>query len=98
MHAKTLDVYACRTVLAAARLSPEHEALMIEAIQHACYLNARNPFNVDTLIDLAGEIGLDPERFSAEISSDVVEAQMREEVAFARRFAHYRAARQLTYA
>jgi putative protein-disulfide isomerase len=76
---------ACRAVLAAARLSPEHEELMIEAIQHAYYLNARNPSNVDTLIDLAAEIGLDRERFSAEISGEAVEALMREEVAFARR-------------
>lgn len=76
---------ACRAVLAAARLSPDHEALMIEAIQHAYYLNARNPSDVCTLIDLAGEIGLDRERFSAEISGDAVEALMREEVAFARR-------------
>ena len=75
---------ACRAVLAAARLSPGHEELMIEAIQHAYYLNARNPSNLETLIDLAAEIGLDRERFSAEISGDAVDAQMREEVAFAR--------------
>ena len=76
---------ACRAVLAAVRLSAEHEELMIEAIQHAYYLNARNPSDVDTLIDLATEIGLDRDRFSAALSSDSVEAQMREEVAFARR-------------
>lgn len=76
---------ACRAVLAAAQLSSKHEDLMIEAIQQAYYLDARNPSDVDTLIDLAGKIGLDRERFSAEIASDAVEAQMREEVAFARR-------------
>jgi putative protein-disulfide isomerase len=76
---------ACRAVLAAARLSPEHEESMIEAIQHAYYLNARNPSDVDTLVDLAAELGLDRELFSAELSGDGVEAQMREEVAFARR-------------
>ena len=75
---------ACRAVLAAGRLSPGHEELMIEAIQHAYYLHARNPSDLETLIDLAAEIGLDRERFSAEISSDAVDAQMREEVAFAR--------------
>ena len=76
---------ACRAVLAAARLSPAHEASMIEGIQHAYYLDARNPSDVDTLIDLAAAIGLDRERFAAEISGDAVEALMREEVAFARR-------------
>jgi putative protein-disulfide isomerase len=69
---------ACRAVLAAARLSPKHEDLMIEAIQQAYYLDARNPSDVDTLIDLAAEIGLDRERFSGEISGDAVEALMRD--------------------
>ena len=32
---------------------------MISAIQHAYYLQARNPSNADTLIALAAEIGLD---------------------------------------
>jgi putative protein-disulfide isomerase len=76
---------ACRAVLAAARLSPMHEDLMIEAIQRAYYLDARNPSDVSTLIDLAADIGLDRERFSAEISSNAVDALLREEVAFARR-------------
>jgi len=76
---------ACRAVLAAARLSPEHEDLMIEAIQHAYYLNARNPSDFGTLIDLAEDIGLDRQRFSAEVSGDAVESLMHEEVAFARR-------------
>ena len=58
---------ACRAVLAAARLSPRHEDLMIEAIQHAYYLDARNPSDVATLTDLAGTIGLDRERFLVEI-------------------------------
>jgi putative protein-disulfide isomerase len=75
---------ACRAALAAARLSPRHEDLMIEAIQHAYYLEARNPSDIDTLIDLATEVGLDRGRFAAEIASEGVEAQLREEVAFAR--------------
>ena len=79
---------ACRAVLAAARLSPKHEDLMIEAIQQAYYLDARNPSDLDTLIELAAEIGLDRERFAAEIASDAVEAQLSEEVAFARASIH----------
>jgi hypothetical protein len=49
------------------------------------YLDARNPSDIDTLIDLAAEIGLDRERLSADIASDSVEVRLREEVAFARR-------------
>jgi putative protein-disulfide isomerase len=75
---------ACRAVLAATRMSPGHEDRMIEAIQHAYYLDARNPSNVETLIDVAVEIGLDKERFTAEIASDALDAQLREELAFAR--------------
>ena len=75
---------ACRAALAAARMSPAHEDSMIEAIQHAYYLEARNPSDVATLIDLAAAIGLDRERFAAEIASDGVEARLREEVVFAR--------------
>jgi len=76
---------ACRAAIAAARLSPAHEDPMIEAIQRAYYLEARNPSDLGTLIDLAAEIGLERERFFAEISSAAVEARLREEVAFARR-------------
>lgn len=35
---------------------------MIEAIQRSCYLDARNP-DIDTLIDLVAELGIDRERF-----------------------------------
>jgi len=76
---------ACRAVLTAARQSPKHEELMIETIQRAYYLDARNPSDLDTLIELAAEIGLERERFAAEIASDAVEAQLSDEVAFARR-------------
>ncbi len=76
---------ACRAVLAAARLSPMHEDLMIEAIQRAYYLDARNPSDISTLVELAADIGLDRGHFSAEISGSVVDALLREEVAFARR-------------
>jgi len=75
---------ACRAVLAARRLSPRHEDLMIEAIQRAYYLEARNPSDVDTLIELASGIGLDRAGFAAELSGDAVEARLREELAFAR--------------
>ena len=75
---------ACRAVLAATRLSPEHEDLMTEAIQHAYYLEARNPSDIATLIILAGVIGLDRKRFTAEIEGPTVEAQLREELAFSR--------------
>lgn len=75
---------ACRAVIAATRLSPADEDRMIEAIQHAYYLEARNPSDVATLIDLADQIGLNRDRFAEEIASPAVEARLREEIAFAR--------------
>jgi len=76
---------ACRAVLAAAGLSPGHEERMIEAIQRAYYLEARNPSDLGTLIDLAVEIGLDRTLFADELSGAGVQTRLQEEVAFAQR-------------
>ena len=75
---------ACRAVLAAARLSPVHEEPMIHAIQQAYYLDARNPSDISTLVDLAVEIGLDRALFSAEIQGAAVQAPLHDDVTFAR--------------
>lgn len=74
---------ACRAVLAAARLAPPLEDRMIQAIQQAYYLDARNPSDIGTLLELAVEIGLDRELFSAELTGAAVQALLLEEVAFA---------------
>lgn len=74
---------ACRAVLAAARLSPAHEEPMIHAIQRAYYLDARNPSDISTLVDLAVEIGLDRTLFAAEVQGIAVQALLHEELIFA---------------
>ena len=52
------DTYkACRVVIAAAQ--QDAEEIMIEAIQRAFYLRAKNPADPETLADLAAEQGLD---------------------------------------
>jgi putative protein-disulfide isomerase len=48
---------ACRAVIAARRQNPGYEEKMILAIQQAYYLEARNPADSHTLIELASEIG-----------------------------------------
>jgi len=58
---------ACRAVLAAA--SQWAEQAMIDAIQHAYYLLAMNPSDDSTLIELAGELALDQDRFAADLGS-----------------------------
>ncbi len=73
---------ACRAVIAAR--AQDREAEMIEAIQRAYYLNARNPSDVSTLVEIANEAGLDAERFSSDIASIETERTLQQEVAFAR--------------
>lgn len=75
---------ACRAVLAAAQRSPALEEQMILAIQRAYYLHARNPSDTHTLIDLAADLGLEPESFSVAMTSTEVQAQLEAEIAMAR--------------
>lgn len=68
------DTYkACRAVIAASWQGEEEP--MIEAIQKAYYLRAMNPSALDTLGDLAEEIGLDRDRFMQDMVSATLEAE-----------------------
>ena len=51
---------------------------MYEAIQHAYYLEARNPSDVEVLVVLAGEIGLNTDRFARDLASAEIEQQMQD--------------------
>lgn len=83
-HPRRSTYPACRAVLAAKCQDTHYEVPMIEAIQHAYYLQARNPSNTDTLLELANEIGLDVERFSTELNSDKTKALLKHEIDFVR--------------
>jgi len=58
---------ANRAVLAAREQGEEFDALMTSRIQRAYYQQARNPSDNDTLIELAADIGLNTEQFSASL-------------------------------
>ncbi len=73
---------ACRAVLAARKQGADKA--MITAIQKAYYLQACNPSDVDVLIQVAKEIGLDEELFSEALSSDEVAQEMQAEFTLAR--------------
>ncbi len=73
---------ACRAVLAAGKQDQYDQ--MTDAIQRAYYLRAMNPSNLDTLQLLAEELGLDSDRFAADIRSPEVEADLQQQVQFAR--------------
>lgn len=68
---------ACRAVLAAAAQSAESGPAMFRAIQHAYYLDARNPSDRETLVALARELpGVDAGRFARDLDSDETRARL----------------------
>lgn len=60
---------ANRAVLAARMQGLDFDPQMTQRIQQAYYLEARNPSDDATLIELAAEIQLDVERFSADLTN-----------------------------
>ena len=74
---------ACRAVLAAAL--QDAGPAMFAAIQRAYYLEAHNPSLDNTLVELAGELSLDPIRFADDLISDLVEERLQQDLALARR-------------
>jgi putative protein-disulfide isomerase len=76
---------ACRAVIAAMEQDASHEEPMILAIQEAYYLNARNPSDDSTLIDLARSLGLDAKRFAVDLNSEGSRAELSRQIAFSQR-------------
>jgi putative protein-disulfide isomerase len=75
---------ACRAVIAARRLCEGLETPMIGAIQRAYYLEARNPSDNDTLIELAVQLGLDAEPFAALLNDAGTQSRLDDEMGLAR--------------
>ncbi len=75
---------ACRAVIAAGFQKNGGRAHLYAAIQHAYYLEARDPSDHDTLIALAVEGGLDPTEFERDLNSAAVQAAFESELAQAR--------------
>ncbi len=71
---------ACRAVIAARLQAAGSEPAMILAIQQAYYLRAMNPSDDDTLIGLAGEIGLDGVRFARDLNAPATQGQLEQEI------------------
>ena len=70
---------ACRAVIAAGRQGRGEE--MIEAIQHAYYLQALNPSDSGVLAQLAAELALDTTAFAAELISPDTDAELHRQIA-----------------
>ncbi len=54
---------------------------MLRRIQRAYYLEARNPSDVSTLVELAAEQGLDAARFAAHLELPATRARLAEDLA-----------------
>ncbi|NQZ08641.1 MAG: DsbA family protein [Algicola sp.] len=74
---------ACRAVL----IAREHglEQAMYLAIQEAYYLNAKNPADIETLVELAQGLGLCGKAFAAQLTSSEVNQQLLDEIAEVRK-------------
>ncbi len=73
---------ACRAVIAAG--AQDHADEMIRAIQHAYYLRAMNPSDVETLVTLADELHLDTQKFATDLASTATEQEFERQVNFTR--------------
>lgn len=73
---------SCRAVLAARKQGKEVE--MLEAIQRAYYLDAKNPSDDKILLEVAGSISLNREVFECDYYSDQLEHELQRELDFAR--------------
>lgn len=70
---------ACRAVVAADQQGARDA--MIDAIQRAYYLQARNPSDDETLVELAGELGLDPVAFEAALNDPRTQRELERQLA-----------------
>ncbi|ABA56982.1 conserved hypothetical protein [Nitrosococcus oceani ATCC 19707] len=76
---------ACRAVIAATKQEASCGETMILLIQQAYYLQARNPSDDSTLMELAMELGLDQQRFMADLNSAATQEELFRQIQFTRR-------------
>lgn len=68
---------ANRAVVLARRQGLEWQ--MLKAIQHAYYLQARNPSDAPVLADLASEIGMDRDQFLAQLGAESTQSELEQD-------------------
>ncbi len=73
-----------RAVIAARLQGEEFDELMTLGIQQAYYQQARNPSYNSTLIEIAADIGLSIEQFKNDLSTDIVQQMLLEEISLTR--------------
>ena len=75
---------ACRAVIVAQQLQPSQGLAMLDAIQHAYYLQAKNPSDTTTLITLAEQLGLDITQFEQQLNAGRTQQALQLQIDFAR--------------
>ena len=75
---------ANRAVIAAREQGDEYDEAMTSRIQQAYYLQARNPSDNSTLIELAADIGLDAEKFAQSLVAESTQQKLLAEIQSAR--------------
>jgi len=75
---------ACRAALIAREA--DLEQAMVQGIQHAYYLEAKNPSDIETLVSIAASIGLDAAWFTQQMQGKSVNQRLMEEIANVQQF------------
>ncbi len=76
---------ACRAVIAADQLEAGKGCAMLDAIQNAYYLQAKNPSDAATLIALAEQLRLDITQFEQLLNAEHTQLALQQQIDFARR-------------
>ena len=75
---------ACRAIIAARKQKPEIELEMINEIQTAYYMGAKNPSNDSTLVAIAEDLGLDENQFEIDLNAAETQQQLESEMMLGR--------------
>ena len=76
---------ACRAVIAIKRQKPSLEVQMIDLIQKSYYLEAKNPSEDSTLIDLASKLDIDIKKFAKNLNDDKTQQILLENINLAQK-------------
>ena len=75
---------ACRAIIACRNQQPRLESKMLLSIQQAYYLQAKNPSELNVLLELSGKLGLDVRQFTDDIQSELCQNALLKEIEFCR--------------